>query len=178
MIILGVDPGTIIAGIGVIEVRKNKLTPRHYETIKLASKPSLPLKLEKIYAHLIEVIDRFHPDEFAIETVFYSKNVKSALMIGHARGVAILSAVHRQLPTTEYSPKEVKMAVVGRWNASKQQVNYMVKKILNLPEPIDLDASDALGVAVCHAHRIRKGRSKSTVSWKRFLEENPHLIKK
>ncbi|MBI4427726.1 MAG: crossover junction endodeoxyribonuclease RuvC [Ignavibacteriales bacterium] len=183
MIILGVDPGTIITGFGVIEARNGKIRVLDYNVVKNKSSRSMPVRLKEIYSALCEVIDRFHPDEFAIETAFYGKNAQSALKIGHARGVSILAAVTHEIPTTEYSPREVKKAVVGNGAASKDQVEFMVKSILKLREaPKFYDASDALAVAICHLHKSgikHNGQGKkSLASWHAFVQAHPERVLK
>ncbi|MBI3004541.1 MAG: crossover junction endodeoxyribonuclease RuvC [Ignavibacteriales bacterium] len=183
MIILGVDPGTIITGFGVIEARNGKIRVLDYNVVKNKSSRSMPIRLKEIYSVLCDVIDRFHPDEFAIETAFYGKNAQSALKIGHARGVSILAAVNHEIPTTEYSPREVKKAVVGNGAASKDQVEFMVKSILKLREaPKFYDASDALAVAICHFHKShvkRNGHGKKTAaSWHAFVQAHPDRVLK
>jgi crossover junction endodeoxyribonuclease RuvC len=132
MVILGVDPGTTITGYGVIDFGKNKFKRLANGCINLPSNKQLPQKLEIIYDELVKLIKGYKPDEFAIETAFYGKNVQSAMKIGYARGVSLLAAVHNKIPASEYSPGEVKKAVVGKGSASKEQVSYMVKAILNL----------------------------------------------
>ena len=185
MIILGVDPGTLITGYGVIEFRRGKLVMQTCDVIKNASNRSMPIRLKRIYDSLVAVIERYHPDEFAIETAFYGKNPQSALKIGHARGVAILAAVNHQIPTAEYSPREVKKAVTGNGAASKQQVSYMIRTQLQLREPPKyFDASDALAVAVCHVSQILPGFPKyrtvpstsKNQSWTRYVHEHPERI--
>lgn len=191
MIVLGVDPGTLVTGIGVIERRNGKFRVLEYSVVKNQSNRSMPHRLKAIYTALVDVIDRFHPDELAIETAFYGKNVQSALKIGHARGVSILAAVNHEIPTAEYSPREVKKAVVGNGAASKEQVQFMVKSILRLREtPKFYDASDALAVALCHyqhaplteqsgkrAKPTKKKRSlKATSSWAAFVDEHPERV--
>ncbi len=187
MIILGVDPGSLITGFGVIEVEKRKTSVLTYGVVKNPGGYSMPLRLKKIYEGLCQVIDRYHPDEFAIETAFYGKNAQSALKIGHARGVSILAAVNREIPTTEYSPREIKKAVTGNGDASKQQVRYMVKSRLGLREaPKLLDASDALAVTLCHSSRLaeRTGKllrkqkygQKRPHSWMEYVHTHPERI--
>jgi len=183
MIILGVDPGTLITGFGVIEARNGKIRVLDYNVVKNKSSRSMPIRLKEIYSSLCEVIDRFHPDEFAIETAFYGKNAQSALKIGHARGVSILAAVNHEIPTTEYSPREVKKAVVGNGAASKEQVGFMVKSILRLREaPKFYDASDALAVAICHFHKSnvrRNGSSKTAArTWHAYVQAHPERVVK
>ena len=187
MIILGVDPGTLITGYGVVEVRDGTLRLLAYDVVKNRSGRSMPVRLKQIYQTLSSVIDRYHPDEFAIETAFYGKNVQSALKLGHARGVSILAAVNREIPTAEYSPREVKKAVVGNGAASKEQVQFMVKSILKLREvPRFYDASDALAVAICHYHRKNKGITKHKPNarlagvrnklWQAYIQANPERV--
>jgi len=155
-IILGVDPGSMVTGYGLIKSDGQKNVLIDYGVIRTDSKKSLPEKLKKIFEGLSQIIAQKQPDEFAIEETFYSKNAKSALVMGQARGVAILAAACAKIPVWEYSPKEVKCSIVGHGNASKQQVQYMVKNLLrlkDLPQPVD--ASDALAVALCHAQKLR-----------------------
>lgn len=155
MRILGVDPGTLITGFGVLEKRKNEYIALDYGCIKLSSQEQFPKRLQRIYNEICRVINLYQPDEFAIEDLFYAENVKVALKMGHARGVAILAAVNHQIPTSEYSPREVKQSVVGNGGASKVQVQRMIQQLLKLeqiPEPFD--AADALAVALCHLHRL------------------------
>jgi crossover junction endodeoxyribonuclease RuvC len=154
MIILGIDPGSAVTGFGIIETNANKLRMLDFGVIRTNRNHTLPSKLKTIYDGVAEVIETYKPDQMAVEDIFYSENVKTALVIGHARGVAILAAINRQIPVSEYSPREVKQSVVGNGAADKSQVGYMVKKILSLkgiPKPDD--ASDALGVAICHFNR-------------------------
>lgn len=191
MIILGVDPGTLVTGYGIIERKDGKLRVLAYDVVKNRSDRSMPLRLKAIYSTLVEVIDRYHPDEFAIETAFYGKNAQSALKIGHARGVSILAAVNHEIPTAEYSPREVKKAVVGNGAASKDQVQFMVKSILRLREtPKFYDASDALAVALCHFHSVHRGerngshtkqtkkkdRAKAISNWAAYIEQYPERV--
>ncbi|MFQ5648393.1 MAG: crossover junction endodeoxyribonuclease RuvC [bacterium] len=155
MRVLGLDPGTLIMGFGVIE--RNGREPRvlDYGCLRLSSKEAFPLRLKKIYDEVVRLVEHFLPDEFAIESLFYAKNPKVAIKMGHARGVAIVAAVNHQIPAVEYTPREIKQAIVGNGAASKEQVQRMLCHLLHLrqvPEP--LDASDALAVALCHMHRV------------------------
>jgi crossover junction endodeoxyribonuclease RuvC len=176
MIILGVDPGTITTGYGIIEYEKGKLYLIASGVINSIKKSKLPVRLELIYNELTKLIEIYLPDEFAIESAFYGKNAQSALKIGHARGVSILAAIHHQIPTAEYSPREIKKSVVGNGAASKQQVMYMVNQLLNLkPKKTKLDETDALAVALCHVQKL-SSPSKQHKDWKSFIETNPHLI--
>ncbi len=178
MIILGVDPGTLSTGIGVIGWKNGKLYRIHHGVVKNNSSDSMPLRLQLIYNRLVEVIDRYHPDEFAIESAFYGKNVQSAMKIGHARGVSILAAVQHEIPTTEYAPREIKRAIVGNGAATKEQVAYMVRSILNMKkEDITHDVSDALAVAICHVHRvISPFNQRQFKNWKSFIESHPERV--
>ena len=179
MIILGVDPGTNYTGFGVIKQKSNNYIRVINGIIKLPTNITLPFKLEIIYDELVKIIDTYKPDEFAIETAFYGKNVQSAMKIGYARGAALLAAVHGKIPTSEYSPREIKKSVVGRGSASKEQVLYMIKTLLELKEEkMRYDESDALAVAMCHAFRIINGNGvvKRNKDWKSFVESNPERI--
>ena len=178
MIILGVDPGTIVTGYGVIESRKGVLKMIACGAINNTARQPMGIRLKKIYDSLIEVITDYKPDEFAIETAFYGKNAQSALKLGQARGVAMLAAVSNNLPLMEYSPREVKKAIVGNGTASKQQVQFMVTSILKLTKiPEKYDVADALAVAICHLHRMMKPEKKGFSSWKAFVAANPEKVR-
>ena len=160
---MGVDPGSNITGYGLINSNGEENTLIESGIIQPNPRDLLPEKLKEIFKGLVKIIKNSHPHQFAIEQAFYSKNAKSALIIGHARGVAILAAARSNIPIGEYSPKEIKCSIVGTGNASKSQVQYMVKKLLNLKElPQPTDAADALAVALCHAQRIRRNYIMST----------------
>jgi crossover junction endodeoxyribonuclease RuvC len=186
MIILGVDPGTLITGYGVIEEKNGRFRVLDYDVVQNRSNHTMPVRLKAIYSTLCKVIDRFHPDEFAIETAFYGKNAQSAMKLGHARGVSILAAVNHEIPTAEYSPREVKRAVVGSGAASKDQVSFMVQSILKLKSrPKFYDATDALAVALCHYQRSswtagfgKSGRRvpQALHSWKSYLLAHPEKL--
>ena len=154
--ILGIDPGTHTTGVGIIDIEpKKEPVLCYYGTVKTTRSAGLPVRLQQINHGLIEVIDKYKPDYIALEDIFYSKNIKTAIVMGHARGVALLAIVNAGISPAEYSPREVKLAVVGRGNASKEQVQFMVKNILRLKENIQTeDAADALAVALCHYHRL------------------------
>jgi crossover junction endodeoxyribonuclease RuvC len=180
---MGVDPGTLVTGFGVIDCEGGSLTLVEYDVIRTGAAMSLPLRLKLIHTQLLEAIDRTAPDEFAIESAFYSKNVQSTLKLGHARGVSILAAVLREIPTAEYAPREIKQAVTGNGAASKEQVEYMVMSILKIAERHRfLDATDALAIALCHAGRFTRPvttarrTSRKTTSWKEFIQQNPDRV--
>ena len=177
MIILGVDPGTTITGYGLIEYTNNKFKRISHGVIKLPLKKSISEKIEIIYKDLDKLLKTYKPDEFAIETAFYGKNVQSAMKIGYARGVSLLAAIHNKIPASEYSPREVKKAVVGKGAASKEQVNYMVQAILNVKKvKFRPDESDALAIALCHAFRMKAPSFKKSKSWKEYVESNPQRV--
>jgi crossover junction endodeoxyribonuclease RuvC len=152
MRVLGIDPGSLVTGFGVVEKRRNDVLYIQHGEIKGTGKGSLPPFLVAIYEELMAVIRQTQPDVVAIEDIFCGKNVKSLIKQGQARGVAILAGSHSGLPVFEYSPLEVKKAVVGYGRAEKSQVQTMVKAILQLGETPRADAADALAVAICHAH--------------------------
>jgi crossover junction endodeoxyribonuclease RuvC len=152
MRILGIDPGTRITGYGIIDVEGNRLCHVDNGIIKTRSSDDLPLRLKAIYDGLTAVIKGYAPAAVAIEQVFLAKNPRAALTLGHARGTAVLSAVNLDREVHEYSALQVKSAVVGYGHAGKQQVQQMVKVLLNLPEVAQEDAADALAVAICHAN--------------------------
>ncbi len=154
--ILGIDPGSQVTGLGVIDVgNRRDLKLCYYGCIRTKRKESLPFRLKQIYQGLIDIIKEFHPDHVAIEDIFYSDNVKTAIVMGQARGVSLLAPINMGIEPAEYSPREVKLAVVGNGNASKNQVHFMVKNMLKIKEDISPDdASDALAVALCHNHRL------------------------
>ncbi|MEK6650784.1 MAG: crossover junction endodeoxyribonuclease RuvC [Bacteroidota bacterium] len=179
MIVLGVDPGTLITGYGVVAAERGTLTLLAAGIIRNRGTRSMPLRLKSIYDGLKGVIEQHAPDEFAIETAFYGKNAQSALKIGQARGVAILAAVHREIPTSEYAPRAVKKAVTGNGAASKEQVQYMVRTILRLRTvPKELDASDAVAVALCHLTNLqpRTARGRVTQDWKSYIANHPGRV--
>ncbi len=151
MKILGIDPGSRVTGYGVVSSGKGGTLEKITEgEIKVDKKAELPARLNEIYIGLKGVIDEFSPDAVSIETVFYGKNVKSAMVMSHARGVALLSAAEREIEVFEYSPSVVKQAVVGNGQATKGQVQHMVKLLLGSAELSNPDAADALAIAICH----------------------------
>jgi crossover junction endodeoxyribonuclease RuvC len=176
MIILGIDPGTLVTGYGVIETRNGKTEILAFGAIKNDSGRPMPLRLKRIYDKLNEVLAVHRPDECAIETAFYGKNAQSALKLGQARGVAMLAAIVHDIPMSEYSPREVKKALVGNGTASKQQVQYMIRSVLGFKKISEkFDVSDALAVAVCHLHRLSKPKS-AYPSWKGFITAHPERV--
>lgn len=149
--ILGIDPGSRITGVGVIKAQGSVLKHVYSESLTLP-KGELPQRLQAIYSRLQTIIAQTRPDIVSIEKVFLAKNPQSALVLGHARGAAVLAAVNNDLPVVEYSATEIKKTVVGRGRADKAQVQHMMRILLSLRVAPDEDASDALAAAVCHAH--------------------------
>ncbi len=155
MRILGIDPGSDTTGYGIIESDGTTHTSVLFGAIKTRSRSPFPERLLRIYRGLTDVLAREQAQAMAIEEVFYAANVQSALRLGHARGVALLVAAQHGLPVYEYSPLEIKSAIVGYGRAEKDQIQGMVRFLLRLPEsPTPNDAADALAVAICHAHRM------------------------
>lgn len=141
------------AGYGVVEQRASRVVHIDNGLILAPRKAPLGERLKVIYAEVVGVIERFQPHVIAIESVFFNKNVHSALQLGHARGVVLLAAAQYGAETASYAPAEVKKTVTGRGRATKLQVQMMVKVLLGLPEPAAEDAADALAMAICHCHR-------------------------
>jgi len=155
MKILGIDPGTQVAGYGLIEKTGSKTRVIEYGAIKAGRHLDFPQRLRVIYCKIMDVISEHKPDQMAIEEVFYGKNIKAAIKIGEGRGIVFLCAASAGIPITEYAATIIKKAVVGNGNAHKEQVQEMVKIILGLPEiPSPQDASDALAIAICHSHNL------------------------
>ncbi len=156
MRVLGVDPGTITSGYGIVEEEDHRLFHVVSGGISPCAKHPFPRRLKKIYEELEKIIQKYRPHVVVIEDLFVSKNIKSALKLGHSRGVAILAAMNAGLPVFEYAPLEVKQAVVGHGRAEKKQVQMMVKTLLDMPKPPHpADAADALAAAICHIHSSR-----------------------
>lgn len=149
--ILGIDPGSVLMGYGVIDHEAGKLRYVASGCLRLPA-VALPQRLHIIYSELGELIGRHSPDESAVEQVFVNQNVASALKLGHARGAAICALAAASLPVHEYTPAAIKQAVVGHGRAEKAQIQHMVKVLLNLPARLQADAADALAVAICHAN--------------------------
>ena len=156
MRVLGIDPGSLITGFGIVEEQDNRLHALAWGTVRASPKVSLAERLKRIYDGLQEPIERWQPDVASVEQVFFADNVKAALVLGHARGVALLSISNANVPLVEYSALEIKVAVVGYGRAAKSQVQQMVKNLLRLdPPPQPADAADALAAAICHLHSYR-----------------------
>ncbi|MES2565265.1 MAG: crossover junction endodeoxyribonuclease RuvC [Bacteroidota bacterium] len=176
-IILGIDPGTIVMGYGLVHIQNNKLSLISLGVIKLDKLAEHSDRLKKIFDDVIKLIDQYKPDELAIEAPFFGKNVQSMLKLGRAQGVAIAAALSKSISMTEYSPKKIKMSITGNGNASKEQVAAMLENLLHFKnEDKYLDATDALGVAVCHYFQnkvVSTGSKKSYSGWDAFIKDNP-----
>lgn len=180
-IILGIDPGTVIMGYGIIAVNLSKIELLEMGVLKLNTKTDAYQRLEKIHSKVISLIQEFKPQHFAIEAPFFGKNVQSMLKLGRAQGVAIAAAMQYALEVTEYSPKKIKQSITGNGNASKEQVMKMLQSILHFKEtPKLLDATDALAAAVCHYFqdgKVSKTAAPKIKNWKDFIAANPKKIK-
>lgn len=153
MKLLGIDPGYAILGYGIIEVQGNSFKALEYGAITTESNMIMPLRLKKIYSEINELIKKHQPQEVAIEELFFNKNVKTALLVGQARGAVILACANNNVEIFEYTPLQIKQALVGYGRAEKKQIQLMVKQILNLKNtPKPDDTADALAAAVCHAN--------------------------
>ncbi len=176
-VVLGIDPGTLVTGYGVVARSNGELRLLDCGTIRNDAGLPLPVRLHHIYSSLQKIIAQHGPDQMAIESAFYGKNAQSALKLGHARGVSLLAAVERSIPTAEYSPREVKKAVVGRGGASKEQVRYMVRAILDLPDRrMAMDTSDAVAIALCHLQRLITPSSRHA-DWASYVAANPQRVR-
>lgn len=179
-IILGIDPGTLVMGYSIIEIRDNKIILLDMSVLKLSAKKDAYERLQLIHNCVVELIIKFHPTTFAIEAPFFGKNVQSMLKLGRAQGVAIAAAMQACIPVTEYSPKKVKQSITGNGNADKEQVWKMLQRLTVTTEKLKgFDASDALAVAVCHHFQTSTtiiGGGAKLKGWNDFLSKNPGRI--
>jgi len=153
MRILGVDPGNAIMGYGILDYKGNRFTPVEYGCLRSTAGVPQHLRLHKLYNGLNDLLRKYQPGCLAIEELFFNRNAKTALVVGQARGIVLLAAAEAGIDVYEYTPLQVKQAAVGFGRAKKEQIQYMVKIILNLPEiPRPDDVADALAVAICHAN--------------------------
>lgn len=154
MIILGIDPGSINCGYGLIEVQKRRIIAAGCDVIKVDPKLPLAERIVQIYQEINKVIIEYKPDIASVESIFYGKNIQSAFTLGHARGALLLALAQAEIKIVEYSPREIKKSVVGNGSASKEQVQYMVQQIVKMKEfPKNQDASDALAAAICYFNK-------------------------
>ena len=150
--ILGIDPGSVVTGWGMVEAVGNSLSHVAHGTIATAGAREQAARLDRIYRHIEEVIESYRPDGVCVERVFFARNAQSALKLGQARGVALLAAARKNLTVHEYAAVEIKAAVVGYGHATKQQVQMMIGSLLCLTGKLPADAADALAAAICHLH--------------------------
>ncbi|MGY8952176.1 MAG: crossover junction endodeoxyribonuclease RuvC [Flavobacteriales bacterium] len=178
-VILGIDPGTSIMGYGLIHVKGKKMELINFGVIHLSKLEDHSDKLKRIFERTLEIIDEYHPDEFAVEAPFFGKNVQSMLKLGRAQGVSMAAALYRNIPITEYAPRKIKQSITGSGTASKEQVAAMLKSLLKIEEmPKHLDASDGLAAAVCHYFQGGGNTgTKKYGSWKSFISNNPGKVK-
>lgn len=188
MVVLGIDPGSLNTGYGVVSMDRNGFRMLACGVIRLHRRKSHADRIGEIYRDLESVIGEHNPSRAALETVFLSRNVQSALKLGQVRGAVIALCVNRGLELSEYAPREVKEAITGRGGASKQQVDFMVRSILRMEEkPETYDVTDALGIALCDLLKTsagkvalpgsgRAGGSGKKRGWSQFVESRPDMI--
>jgi len=177
-IVLGIDPGSIVTGWGLIEIEGNRLCHVAHGTIGVSAALGQAARLRQIYRGIQDIVQQYQPAAVSLEKVFFSRNVQSALKLGQARGMALLAAAQNHIDVSEYSAAEIKVAVVGYGRATKEQVQRMVTALLCLRGAMRADAADALAAAICHVHRATfqtrvpqpvNGRVKKT-SWRDYVE--------
>lgn len=181
-IIIGIDPGTNVMGYGILGVKGKKPSMIALGVIQLSKFESHYLRLSRIFERVTMLVEQYLPDEMAIEAPFFGKNVQSMLKLGRAQGVAMAAALSRDVPITEYEPRKIKMAITGNGAASKEQVQEMLRRILDIPRENllpQLDATDALAAALCHFYESSRPQiEKGCKSWKEFIAKNPDKVKK
>jgi crossover junction endodeoxyribonuclease RuvC len=180
-IILGIDPGTLMMGFGIIKVTGNNLLLMEMDVLKLSSKKDPYERLQLIHQKVCELVNKHCAQELAIEAPFFGKNVQSMLKLGRAQGVAIAAAMQSGMPVSEYSPRKIKQSITGNGNADKIQVMKMLQRLIQFDDnPKYLDATDALAVAVCHHFQYSKvpgSTTKKINGWKDFLGKNPKRLR-
>lgn len=181
-VILGIDPGTIVMGYGILQIEGKKPRVGAMGVLQLNRYEDHYLRLRKIFERVLSLIDQYHPDELAIEAPFFGKNVQSMLKLGRAQGVAMAAALERDIPIFEYAPLKIKLSITGNGAASKEQVAGMLQRYLHIPAEHmlpQLDATDALGAALCHFFQSSNPVSeKKYSSWKDFIAKNPDKVKR
>lgn len=180
-VIIGIDPGTNVMGYGVLGISGKRPEVVDLGAVKFRASESHYLRLHRIHQSVLALVERFLPDEMAIEAPFFGKNVQSMLKLGRAQGVAMAAALSKQVPITEYEPRKIKQAITGNGAASKEQVKEMLRRILSISDAAllpQLDATDALGAALCHFYESSKPLApKGASSWKDFIARNPNRVK-
>ncbi len=177
MIVLGLDPGTRHTGYGVVETDGRRERALDWGVVDLPETMDHTLRLRTIYEAVTAVIDRHHPDEVAVEMPVFAGNPQAMLKLGRAQAALMLAAVHREVPVTQYTPAEVKKAVVGNGNAAKEQVAFMVRALLALDALPKADAADALATALCHGRRVQQGPGGAFKDWKAYVGANPGRVR-
>ncbi len=181
-IILGIDPGTVVMGYGLVKEVGTKIELISLGVVKMEKIDDHMLKLQRIFEKTVALIDNYNPDCLAIEAPFYGKNIQVMLKLGRAQGMAIAAALSRNLDITEYAPRKIKQSITGNGNATKEQVAAMLQTLLKFTETPDfLDATDGLAVAVCHSfQRVPTGKGsgskKSYSGWDTFVQDNKKRI--
>lgn len=155
MLVLGADPGSRATGYGLVEKHDNRLTCVHAGVIRSSGETPFYERIHKIFQSMTEIMAQYRPQEMAIEDIFFDKNIKSSVKLGHARGAVLIAAVQCGIRIFEYTPLEIKKSTVGYGRATKEQVRAMVQLILNLKYEPNLDTSDALATAICHLNWVR-----------------------
>ncbi len=156
MIVIGIDPGLARVGYGVIGITSRKPSPICYGCVESGKDLRTAERLLHIYTEISSLFDRYPPGQIAVEKLFFTKNITSAMNVSEARGVILLLAEQRKIPVTEYTPNQVKQAITGSGRADKRQMQDMIMRLLRLPEiPRPDDAADALSIALCHIHMMR-----------------------
>ncbi len=183
-IIMGIDPGTIVMGYGLIRVEGQRAELLALGVIRLDKMDSHYMRLKRIFDRVSGLIEAYKPDELAIEAPFFGNNVQSMLKLGRAQGVAMAAALHYDIPITEYVPMRIKQAITGNGSASKEQVAGMLQRYLKIPleqMPQELDATDGLAAALCHhfltSSPMTPSHTGATKSWSDFVKHNPTRIK-
>jgi len=178
---IGIDPGTSVMGYGILGIKGRNPSMIAMGVIKLSRFDSHYLRLRHIHERVSALVGQYLPDEMAIEAPFFGKNVQSMLKLGRAQGVAMSAAMERDIPIAEYEPRKIKMAITGNGAASKEQVQQMLRRILSIPADMimpELDATDALGAALCHHYeQSRPQVAAGPRSWKEFIAKNPGRVK-
>lgn len=178
-VILGIDPGTVILGYGIIKEIGTKITLETLGVLKMAHLEDQGLKLQRIFKKTCALIEEYKPDCVALEAPFYGKNIQVMLKLGRAQGVAMAAALNYDIPIFEYAPRKIKQSVTGHGNASKEQVAAMLQNLLGFKEtPEFLDATDGLAVAVCHSFQQKTAaKGKSYSGWEAFAKDNVKRIR-
>ncbi|MBO7382025.1 MAG: crossover junction endodeoxyribonuclease RuvC [Muribaculaceae bacterium] len=181
-VIIGIDPGTNVMGYGILGINGKRAEMVAMGVLELSKMESHYMRLRRIFDRVTSLITQYLPDEMAIEAPFYGKNVQSMLKLGRAQGVAMAAALERDVPISEYEPRKIKMAITGNGAASKEQVQEMLRRILEIDRDAmlpQLDATDALAAALCHFYESsRPTAEKGAKSWKEYIASNPSKVKK